>query len=94
MDRGVIFLFGNNVNQDSITTYENIKRNLQELESVEERKHYIAKYIDMITSDDLRKYNISKTDAEDIKKALKKIYELNDKDLSKYRRKILIEVEK
>jgi hypothetical protein len=52
MDRGVIFLFGNNVNQDSITTYENIKRNLQELESVEERKHYIAKYIDMIPSDD------------------------------------------
>jgi hypothetical protein len=64
------------------------------LGSAEEQKEYISKYIDKISYEDLKKHNISETDMEDIKKALKEVYEANDKDLQKYRSKILSEVEK
>jgi acyl-[acyl carrier protein]--UDP-N-acetylglucosamine O-acyltransferase len=47
-----------------------------------------------LTNVDLKKNNISETDMEDIKKVLKEVYEANDKDLEKYRTKILSEVEK
>lgn len=94
MGRGIKFILGNGTNQDVTTVYENIKRNLQELESAEERKEYITKYIDKISSEDLSKYNISEADAKDIKNVLKEIYEFNNKDLSKFKSKILLEVEK
>jgi cell fate regulator YaaT (PSP1 superfamily) len=94
MGRGIRFILGNGTNQDVTTVYENIKRNLQELESAEERKEYITKYINKISSEDLSKYNISEADAKDIKNVLKEIYESNNKDLSKFKSKILLEVEK
>jgi acyl-[acyl carrier protein]--UDP-N-acetylglucosamine O-acyltransferase len=94
MGKGVKFILGNNGNQDPLTIYEDIQRNLKNLGSAEEQHEYISKYIDKINYEDLKNHNISETDVEDIKKALKEVYETNDKDLKKYRSKILLEVEK
>lgn len=93
MGRGVRFIFGNNVHQDPALVYKHIQRNIEELGSAEERKEYIAKYIEKISSEDLRRYNLSETDVNDIKKALKEIYDANDKDLKIFRSKILSEIE-
>lgn len=93
MGKGVRFFLGN-TNQDPVSIYNHIQKNLQELESAEEQKEYIAKYINKISYEDLKKHNISETDMHDIKKALKEIYEANDEDLRKFRSKILLEVEK
>ena len=94
MGRGVKFIFGDSTNSDPALVYANIQKNLKELGSAEERQQYIAKYIDKINSEDLKKHNISETDIIDIKKALREIYEANDKDLKIYRSKILSEVDK
>jgi Nitric oxide reductase large subunit len=94
MGSGVKFIFGNNLNSDPSIVYDNIQKNLRELGSAEDRQEYIAKYIDKISYEDLKKHNISEADMKDIKKALKEIYELNDKDLKLYRSKILSEIEK
>lgn len=43
--RGVSFAFGNNVNQDALSVYNNINKNIKELDSAEDRHKYISQII-------------------------------------------------
>lgn len=88
--KGVSFVFGNNTNKDPLSIYNNIKQ----MDSAEDRQKYISKLIDKINSEDLKNYNISEKDIDDIKKALKEVSKANQDDIKVYKSKILSEVEK
>jgi hypothetical protein len=74
MGKGVKFIFRGNSHQDPYVVYNNIQKNMQELASAEERQQYIEKYINKITSEDLKIHNLSEIDVKDIKEALKEVY--------------------
>lgn len=63
--------FGNNTKKDPISIYNNINNNIKQMNSAEDRQKYIYKFIDKINSEDLKNYNTSEQDKDDIEKALK-----------------------
>jgi hypothetical protein len=91
--KGVKFVLGN-TDQDALSIYKNIQKNLSALDSAEERHKYISQYIDKINSEDLRGSNISGLDKEEIKKALKEVSDANKEELKVFKSKILSEIEK
>ena len=92
--KGVSFVFGNNINKDPLSVYNNIINNIKLLDSAENRQKYISKIIDKINSQDLKNYNISEQDKSEIKDALKEVSKANKDDLKVFISKILSEVEK
>jgi hypothetical protein len=67
----LVLFFGNNTKKDPISIYNNINNNIKQMNSAEDRQKYIYKFIDKINSEDLKNYNTSEQDKDDIEKALK-----------------------